>query len=103
MVTDSVLRDHGPPVCDIRVVAKCQDSGSRDLLREECRGPWSIGAWGRPGPVAVSREAVDEDDAGGWCVSEVCFRNTGDGSHSTVALVGSRRSLMPLGKVLMVP
>ena len=78
MVADSVLRDHGPPVRNIRVVSERQDSGPGDLLREECGGPCSLSAWSGPGFVAVASEAVDEDDAcEGSLISGSAFGDVG--------------------------
>lgn len=65
VVSNAVLRDQSAPIDDIGIVSEGQNAGAGHFRREEGLRPRCRSALGRPRPLAVARQAVDEDDAGG--------------------------------------
>ena len=64
MIPNSILRYHAPPVCYICVVSEREDARVGNFERQQRLRPWRRRALGRPRLLTVSRQPVDEDDAG---------------------------------------
>ena len=64
MIPNSILGYHAPPVCYICVVSEREDACVGNFERQQRLRPWRRCALGRPRLLTVSRQAVDEDDAG---------------------------------------
>ena len=64
MIPNSILGYHALPVCYICVVSEREDACVRNFERQQRLRPWRRCALGRPRLLTVSRQAVDEDDAG---------------------------------------
>jgi hypothetical protein len=63
MVENPTLRNHAAPVCHVSIIAECENARRRQLSREEGLGPRLGCVGGRPGPLAVASQAMDENNA----------------------------------------
>src|SRR5947199_3181072 len=63
MVCDAVGGCHGPEMCDVSIVARCQNASLRHVCLEEICGPEHAGVPIRPCRFTVPGESVDKDDA----------------------------------------
>lgn len=63
MVSDKILRHYTSPVDHICIVTKCKDTGCRKYGREEALGPGFGRVSGSPCRLAITSQAVNEDDA----------------------------------------
>lgn len=64
VVADAVLRRRGPEVRNVGIVAPGENAAVGDVLIEQVHRPEDAAGLVRPRRLAVSRQAVDEDDAG---------------------------------------
>lgn len=102
MVPNSVLRHHASPVSHVCVISKCKYSHTREFGRKKGLRPRSEGAFRSPCLLAVSGEAMDENDTIADISDNTLELTTQWEAHSTTLLPVSCSSLIPDGNVFLL-